>query len=192
MKNRIKPTVDCVFKAILGKKENENLLINFLNAVLKKNPGERIVHVTILNPYNEREFEGAKLSIVDVKVQDESGNYYQIEVQISLYSWIVPRMLHNWAAIYHAQLEKGAEYSSLNPLISIWILDGVLFEPPDENTADTDKYRHLEFECREKSLGMRLSDHFGIHIIQLPYRNPLHTEMDDKERRISRRVKTWI
>jgi hypothetical protein len=29
---------------------------------------------------------------------------------------------------------------------------------------------------------MRLSDHFGIHIIQLPYRKPLHAEMDDKER----------
>jgi len=33
-KVKIKPTVDCVFKAILGKVENKSLLIHFFNAVL--------------------------------------------------------------------------------------------------------------------------------------------------------------
>lgn len=35
-KKKIDPMVDCVFKAILGKEENANLLVNFLNAVLEK------------------------------------------------------------------------------------------------------------------------------------------------------------
>ena len=34
MKHFIDPKVDCVFKAILGKQENEALLIDFLNNAL--------------------------------------------------------------------------------------------------------------------------------------------------------------
>ncbi|MCP4106860.1 MAG: hypothetical protein GY749_15195 [Desulfobacteraceae bacterium] len=36
------PTVDCVFKAILGKEENKNLLIHFLNAVPEPPAEEKI------------------------------------------------------------------------------------------------------------------------------------------------------
>ncbi len=180
MRNKIRPTVDCVFKAIFGKKENRNLLINFLNAVLGPEEGKRITKVTLLNPYNEREFENGKLSVVDVKAQDESGKYYQIEVQLSVASWLALRMLHNWAGIYHPQLEKGKEYDSLNPVISIWILEGVLFRP--EKPADEKDYLHLAFEARERSLGFPMSDHFGIHILQLPYWSPKSSVEDDKER----------
>ena len=66
MKKLIRPTVDCVFKAILGSNENKPLLINFLNAVLGLMNGQAIKDVVILNPYNEKEFQDDKLSIIDV------------------------------------------------------------------------------------------------------------------------------
>lgn len=56
MRHAIDPTVDCVFKAILGKEANKNLLIHFLNAILQLRGAARIVEVVIANPYNEREF----------------------------------------------------------------------------------------------------------------------------------------
>ncbi len=68
--------VDCVFKAILGKEENKNLLIHFLNSVLELKKGKAIRDVTIKNPYNEREFTGDKLTVVDVRAVDEKGNSY--------------------------------------------------------------------------------------------------------------------
>ena len=34
LKHPISPTVDCIFKAILGAEENKNLLIDFLKSVL--------------------------------------------------------------------------------------------------------------------------------------------------------------
>ena len=71
MKHRISPTVDCVYKAILGAEENKNLLLDFLNAVLA--PQFPISDVEILNPYNEREFYSDNLTIVDVKARDEQG-----------------------------------------------------------------------------------------------------------------------
>jgi hypothetical protein len=67
MKKLIRPTVDCVFKAILGSNENKHLLINFLNAVLGLMKGQAIKDVVILNPYNEKEFQDDKLSIIDNK-----------------------------------------------------------------------------------------------------------------------------
>jgi predicted transposase/invertase (TIGR01784 family) len=70
MKHQIDPTVDCVFKAVLGKDENKNLLIHFLNAVLKPKRAERIQEVVITNPYNEREFQTDKLTVVDIKAVD--------------------------------------------------------------------------------------------------------------------------
>ena len=76
MKHPISPTVDCVFKAILGAVENKNLLLDFLNGVLV--PPSPILDVEILNPYNDRQFYSDKLTIVDVKAKDENGTTYQI------------------------------------------------------------------------------------------------------------------
>ena len=65
MKHPIDPKIDCVFKALLGSEENRNLLIHFLNAVLKQDLSEPIVWVDIINPYNNKEFLDDKLSVVD-------------------------------------------------------------------------------------------------------------------------------
>ncbi len=72
LRHPISPTVDCIFKAILGAEENKNLLIDFLNSVLA--PQSPISDVEILNPYNEREFYKDKLTIVDIKAKDENGD----------------------------------------------------------------------------------------------------------------------
>ena len=58
MKHKINPTIDCVFKAILGSEENKNLLIHFLNAVLELTKGSLIEEIILNNPYNDREFIG--------------------------------------------------------------------------------------------------------------------------------------
>ena len=93
MKHFINPTVDCVFKAILGSEENKNLLIHFLNAILEPEEGSLIKEVLIKNPYNEREFTGDKLTIVDVKAIDEKGHHYQIEIQLAIHAALAPRIL---------------------------------------------------------------------------------------------------
>ncbi|MCP4109588.1 MAG: Rpn family recombination-promoting nuclease/putative transposase, partial [Desulfobacteraceae bacterium] len=107
MKHKIDPSVDCVFKAILGNEKYKNLLIHFLNAVLEKPEQEKIEEISILNPYNEREFEKDKLSIADVKAKDEMDNHYQVEMQAVVHPYLPPRMLHSWSSIYHSRLVKG-------------------------------------------------------------------------------------
>ncbi len=114
MRHRINPTVDCVFKAILGNEKKKHLLIHFLNSVLEyhDNPLRKIVDVAILNPYNEREFAEDKLNIVDVKAKGASGGYFHVEIQIALHAGFKERMLYTWSTIYLPSLEKATNIRS--------------------------------------------------------------------------------
>ncbi len=160
MKPNIDPKVDCVFKAILGKEEHTGLLIHFLNAVLHLEPGARIQEVHILNPYNEREFESDKLSIVDIKAQDEQGRSFQIEIQLVLHPGLAPRILYTWSTVYHGLLRKGDRFTTLQPVIAIWLLNESLF-------ADLHA-SHLPFVVCNCEYGVVLTDHLQIHLLQLP------------------------
>jgi len=167
-KVKIKPTVDCVFKAILGKVENKSLLIHFLNAVLDLHGDESILDVTITNPYNEKDYIDSKLSIVDIKTKDDKGHYNQIDVQIVINAWLSSRILHYWASIYHSQLESGQDYSELKPATSIWLLEDYLFKPEGVN-QNPDDFLHLNFQIFERNLQFSFSDHLDIHLLQLPF-----------------------
>ena len=122
MKHSIDPTVDCVFKALLGSETNQNLLIHFLNAVLQSCTQSAVSSVEILNPYNEKEFPQAKLSIVDIKARDQSGHLYQVEIQLCGHPSLFKRILYTWADLYSKQIQSGEDYQKLQPTYSIWLL----------------------------------------------------------------------
>ena len=113
------PKVDFVFKMLLGNEQHKDLLVHFLNAVLAKEPDIRIHSVELLNPFNEREFESDKLSVVDVKARDDTGRWSQIEIQVVNHAGLIARMLYTWTSFYHRQLEQGKEYTQLQPVIAI-------------------------------------------------------------------------
>ena len=173
MKPHIDPKVDCVFKAMLGAEEHVHLLRHFLNAVLLPETGARIEDVEILNPYNEREFESDKLSVVDIKARDERERSYQIEIQLLLHPSLTSRMLYTWSTIYHGLLAKGKEFTALRPVVSIWLLNETLFALPGAF--------HLPFVAWNREHQLVLSDDFRIHILQLPewqMRGQAYSEID--------------
>jgi len=51
----INPTIDCVFKAILGSEAHEPILIHFLNAMLNLLGEHKIRSVILKNPYNAKD-----------------------------------------------------------------------------------------------------------------------------------------
>ena len=157
LKHPISPTVDCVFKSILGSEGNTNLLIDFLNGVLA--PESPILDVEILNPYNEREFYSDKLTIVDVKAKDKNKTTYQIEIQLSVFPHLPERMLYTWSDIYRSQLQSGEEFAQLRPVISIWMLTPNLFP---ESPAF-----HHHFQLVDQENQKRFSEHCSIHLLEL-------------------------
>ncbi len=161
MKHYIDPTVDCVFKAILGSEAHKNLLVHFLNAILEPPPGQWIESVILQNPYNPQDFIGDKLSIVDVKAIDQRGKQYQVEIQIATYIGLNHRMLYNWSQLYKEQIKAGNDYSELLPTTSIWILNDNLPE-----LAGSDRYHH-HFQVLDPQNQIYLNDHLNIHVLEL-------------------------
>lgn len=91
---------DFAFKYLLGTEENKSYLIRFLNDVL--NPKPKIKSVEIGNGENPGTFEGDKRSILDIRAKTDSGNYLNIELQVSGQQYIDKRMLYYWSRFLEA------------------------------------------------------------------------------------------
>jgi hypothetical protein len=74
---------DIAFRKIFGNENKTEILISFLNAVLKMEGSRAIMWVEILNPYQLPIVLGAKSTILDVKAKDKSGNEYIVEMQVT-------------------------------------------------------------------------------------------------------------
>ena len=74
------PKIDFVFKHMFASNDerSEILLKNFLNEVLGLKEG--IKEITYLNPYNNKETQDDKISVLDLKIKDEES----IEIDIEL------------------------------------------------------------------------------------------------------------
>jgi len=118
---KLNPKIDIVFKKIFGTEQNKNVLKSLINSVLPKD--EKIVEVTIKNPYNETDFIGDKLSVVDIKATDEKGRWYDIEIQVKEQKYYGKRAIFYLSEIYSNQLSESDSYDKLKKTIIISLLD---------------------------------------------------------------------
>lgn len=167
MKHYIDPKVDCVFKAILGRQENEHLLIDFLNSAL--NLDEPIVRATVLNPYNEQTRFDAKLSVVDVKVKDQTGRVYQIEIQLTSPKHLQSRMIYTASQLHSGQALKGDKYDEIKPSIAIWLITNDI--PLTDSNGEIYQFKsgdsHFKFEFADVNKNVVLGDDVQIHVFAL-------------------------
>ena len=118
---KLNPKIDLVFKKIFGTEQNTNVLKSLINSVLPQS--EKIVEVTIKNPYNETDFIGDKLSVVDIKATDEKGRWYDIEIQVKEQKYYGKRAIFYLSEIYSNQLAESDSYDKLKKTIIINLLD---------------------------------------------------------------------
>ncbi len=118
---KFNPKIYLVFKKIFGTEHNKNILKSLINSILPQN--EQVVELTIKNPYNETDFVGDKLSVVDIKATDENGKWYDIEIQIKEQKHYGKRAIFYHSEIYGNQISEGDTYDKLRKTIIISILD---------------------------------------------------------------------
>lgn len=153
----IDPKVDIVFKKVFGSEENKPVLIDFIQPII----GETIAEVELLNPYSRREALDDKLSILDIKARLKDGRIVHIEMQMLVRMIYVPRAIYYWSATFSRQLKEGKDYTELKPVISIHILNEILF-------PEFAGY-HRKFSIRsEDSANAKLTNLFALHTIELP------------------------
>ncbi|MBF0159266.1 MAG: PD-(D/E)XK nuclease family transposase, partial [Magnetococcales bacterium] len=78
----VNPKMDLAFRKIFGSDHSHDIIISFLNAILDLTGDRTITEVTILDPYQAPPILDLKESILDVRVTDQSGRRYIIEMQL--------------------------------------------------------------------------------------------------------------
>jgi len=148
---------DIAFRKIFGNENKKEILISFLNAVLKLEGLDRIKTITMLDPFQLPRIKGLKVTVIDVKATDEKGNIFIVEMQLSDKKGLDKRIQYYGAKGYASQIESGDDYLKLKPLIFIGILNFDYFESPhyisrhlimNSETGEV-KFKDLEFNFIE-------------------------------------------
>ena len=163
----IRPINDFAFKKTFGTAENRVALISLLNAILQ--PTLPLVEVTLENPYNLKDFEEDKLSILDVKAVDRAGAIYDIEMQLAIFEGLVQRIVFYGCELYAGQLKAGEGYAGLHPVSSICLLNGILW--PDATRV------HHAFRLADAQSGRILAGTLEIHTLELGRYNLRESEL---------------
>jgi len=151
---------DYAFKKVFGSEQSKPILISFLNALIDFENGEKIVDLTIVDPYQIPLINGMKDSYVDVKAILSNNKRVIIEMQVLNVEGLEKRILYNAAKAYSTQLKKGASFSTLEPIIALTITDFSMF---------TDLKQVITyFKLIEKNTLVRYNDDIELIFIELP------------------------
>lgn len=158
---KVKPLNDFIFKKIFGEKGNEDILIAFINAVLKRTKKEKIVELEIIdNKQLSKELILDKTGIIDVRAKTSKGENIDIEVQLTDQGNMDKRTLFYWGKMYLENIKQGQDYTNLEKVITINILD---FE-----FLGTESYQSSFHLWEDIEKDYMLTDVIEIHFLELP------------------------
>ena len=151
---------DFAFKKVFGSEDSKERLISFLNSIVYADESEKIIDLTILDPYNIPKLKGMKDTYVDVKAKLDNDTKVIIEMQILPHEGLEKRILYNMAKNYSSQLVKGDKYQLLNPVIALTIVNFTMF---DDLSSCVSRFKLLE-----KTKFTDYSDDFELIFVELP------------------------
>ena len=124
MERYLDPKADLTFKKVFG--NHPDLVMSFLNALLPLEKDEEIEHIEYLPAEMVPETPLRKNSIVDVRCRDSKGRQFIVEMQMAWSPEFRQRVLFNAAKAYVRQLDKGIDYSLLEPVYSLNLVNDVM------------------------------------------------------------------
>jgi predicted transposase/invertase (TIGR01784 family) len=157
---RLKPLNDYIFQKLMGEKGDEEQLLSFLNAVLKRSGKDALESVEIFeNKTFIPEIVGDKTSVLDVRTTTNSGEKINIEVQLKDMHNMDKRSLMYWCREYLKDISSGDDYTKLPKVITINIVNF--------DYIPLDAY-HTSFHLREdKEHDYILTETLEIHFISM-------------------------
>jgi predicted transposase/invertase (TIGR01784 family) len=186
---KVNPKIDLVFKKLFGSEENKDILLSLINAILPLN--QQIAKITLKNPYNVSDYAEGKLSILDIKAEDENGRLYDIEMQIRGSKFYGKRALFYWAKMFGSQLDYVLEdnedndntieigYSDLKKCIVMSLIDFTFFE-------DKKYYHFYTLKDGETNEQHKDLDYLDLYFIELKkYKGKLENVKTTLERWIT-------
>lgn len=168
MTTLLDPKNDVVFQKLFGIKENDKLLISFLNSILAKHNNGKITSVALEERALTADLiNSEKLSILDIRVTTDTNAHINIEIQLVNQYNMIRRTIFYLSKMILKQLVKGDNYSELTKTITINILDFNYLNCEDFHSC----YHYYEDTTNEL-----LTDLAEIHFIELPnFKTPKRT-----------------
>lgn len=133
----INPFTDFGFKRLFGEEPNKDLLIDFLNEILKEQQG-KIVDLTYLKTEQLGKTEIDRKVIFDLYCENEKGEKFIVEMQKSKQNFFKDRSLYYSTFPIQEQAKKSDWNYELKALYTIGILDFVF----EEGIKQTNKFRY--------------------------------------------------
>jgi len=165
---------DYAFKKVFGSEDSKDILISFLNALIYEKKSIKIKDLTIVDPYNIPMIKGVKDTFVDVKALLNDDTKVIIEMQVLNHEGFEKRILYNATKNYSIQLNKAQEYSLLNPVIALTIVDFTMFKTSNNIINN--------FQLLEKEEFVKYSDDIELIFVELPkFKKELDNLEDIKE-----------
>ena len=163
------PKADLTFKKIFG--NHPKRLASLLNALLPLSVDEQIHEIEYLPAELVPEQEGHKNTIVDVLCKDAQGRKFCVEMQMEWSNAFKQRVLFNASKLYVSQAMKKENYSDLQPVYSLNLVNDI-FE------RDTDEFIHNYRIVHDKDSEKVIK---GLHFtfIELPKFKP-HSVADKR------------
>jgi predicted transposase/invertase (TIGR01784 family) len=181
--SNVSPRVDIAFKKIFGVEENKDLLISLINSIVGIE--DQVSEVTLLNPYNPKNFRQDKLSILDIKAKGADGKRFNIEIQISDEADYDKRALYYWAKLYTEQLKVAEDYATLSKAIGIHILNFT--------SIPLVKKYHNVFHITEKDSGLLYFKDLELHTIELKkFSSNSNEELSDLITKVKNSLDMWV
>ncbi len=154
-----------------------------INSILSEE--DQVSDVTLLNPYNPKNFKNDKLSILDIKATNQDGKRFNIEIQISDEADYDKRALYYWAKLYTEQLKVADDYSELSKAIGIHILNFI-------SIPEVKKY-HNVFKIAEQETGEPYFTDLELHTIELKkFSSNSDEELSDIVLKVKNALDRWL
>lgn|SRR5574344_44454 len=194
----IKPMSDICARYLLSSPKNTNITKAFINAVLEDAGEPLVTSVEILSPFNLKETFFAKETIMDVKVSDEKGSKYDIEIQTTTSDTFWNRMMYYNNAMFNSQLGSSDKYEIIKPTVVIALLNDHIYDK-EATVKPHDKMHHFSYtvheDCHDEAFFPN-GDPEKYHVLELDRfandENALYTVHDDVQRKLSTNLFHWL
>ena len=121
---RLNPLDDYIFLKVMGETGDEEQCLAFLNAVLGSKSKKPVTIIKILESKTfTAEVTGDKMNILDVRVETDTGEKVNIEVQLKNFHNIERRTLFHWGREFTRGISEGDDYKELPKVITINIVN---------------------------------------------------------------------
>ena len=118
----INPFTDFGFHRIFGQEVHKELLIDFLNQLLKDE--RHIIDITFLNPIQQPETIEDRGVIFDIHCRDDKGGWFVVEMQNGAQPYFYDRGIYYLSRAISNQGEMGKDWKfSLCPVYGIFLLN---------------------------------------------------------------------